>query len=193
MGASHRSGAVLVVEDDFLIAMDSKAVLAELGFHDVYIAHNLANGRALLSSRHLDLSLLDINIGPDLVFPLATEMSVRHIPIIFLTGRAQSDVPPEWSSHPILSKPLTKNTLLLVELRILGPKVRIQFERRPVLVGIELEAEEILHVSGQRLLRVGRRLDHLEHARLYTSRYFLREFNAGFTLPRSFASEPATS
>ena len=27
----------------------------------------------------------------------------------------------------------------------------------------------------------------------YISRYFLREFNAGFTLPRSFASEPATS
>ncbi len=41
MGASHRSGAVLVVEDDFLIAIDSKAVLAELGFHDVYIAHML--------------------------------------------------------------------------------------------------------------------------------------------------------
>ncbi len=86
MGASHRSGAVLVVEDDFLIAIDSKAVLAELG-------------------------LLDINIGSELVYPLAAELSVRHIPIVFLTGGAQSGVPHEWRSHPILSKPLTKRLL----------------------------------------------------------------------------------
>ena len=111
MGARHRSGAVLVVEDDFLIAIDSKAVLAELGFQDVYIAHNLANGRALLSSRHLELGLLDINIGSELVYPLAAELSVRHIPIVFLSGGAQSGVPAEWWSHPILSKPLTKRML----------------------------------------------------------------------------------
>ena len=105
MSATHRSGAVLVVEDDFLIAIDSKAVLAELGFHDVYIAHNIVKGRALLSSIHLELGLLDINIGSELVYPLAAELSVRHIPIVFLTGGAQSGVPHEWRSHPILPSP----------------------------------------------------------------------------------------
>jgi hypothetical protein len=58
--------------------------------------------------------------------------------------------------------------LLFVKLRVLGSVVRIQFERSPLLDSKKFEAEEILHVSGQRLciLVSNRRLDHLEHAQL---------------------------
>jgi DNA-binding response OmpR family regulator len=119
MGAPHRSGQVLVIADNFLIAINNKAVLAELGFRDVYIQHKLEYLRSLLSSRYLELGLLDINIGSELVYPLAAELCIRHIPIIFLTGRAPSEVPLKWLSHPILSKPLTKN-MLRVALGSLG-------------------------------------------------------------------------
>ena len=111
MAKRRYSVGVLVVEDDVLVAMDLEAILWELGFSGIHLAHDLGTGRALLLSRAPGLGILDVNIGGHLVFPLATEMRARQIPIVFSTGRPVSELPPEWARHPILRKPLDPGAL----------------------------------------------------------------------------------
>ena len=55
--------------------------------------------------------------------------------------------------------------VLVIKLCILLPIDRIEFERRTILEDKKLISKDVLHGSRERLLRVNRRLDHLEHPR----------------------------
>ena len=106
-----RAERILVVEDDPIVAANLAAMLADLGFGSVFLAHDLATGWALLLSKLPGLGILDVNLGGQLVFPLALELRARRIPIIFSTRRAPTEFPTEWTVHPILPKPLEARTL----------------------------------------------------------------------------------
>jgi hypothetical protein len=71
-------------------------------FNQVYLAHDLLMGQALLLLRPPKLGILDVQIGRDRVFPLAAEFRAKLIPIIFSAGDAASKLPPEWSTNPII-------------------------------------------------------------------------------------------
>ena len=98
MGETYRSPRVLVVEDELTIARGLQSALTELGFNEVYLAHDLPMGQALLLLRPPELGIVDVHIGRDLVFPLAVEFRAKLIPIIFSAGDAASKLPPEWST-----------------------------------------------------------------------------------------------
>lgn len=108
MGGVQPSSGVLIVEDEFLIALDIEDKFLELGFRDVHLAHTLERGRKLLHSKSIGLAFLDVNLGSELVFPLAQEIRARRIPIIFSTAHAPGHIPKEWTGYPILSKPLDR-------------------------------------------------------------------------------------
>jgi len=110
-GETYRSPRVLVVEDEPRIARGLQSALTELGFNEVYLAHDLLMGQALLLLRPPELGILDVHIGRDLVFPLAAEFRAKLIPIIFSTSDAASKLPPEWSTNPIVGKPLNIEAL----------------------------------------------------------------------------------
>ena len=103
MGETYRSPRVLVVEDEPTIAWRLQRALTELGFNEVYLAHDLPMGQALLLLRPPELGIVDVDIGRDLVFPLAVEFRAKLIPIIFSTSDAASKLPPEWSTNPIVA------------------------------------------------------------------------------------------
>ncbi len=111
MGVNGKSISILVVEDDFLVGVDVQNMLAELGFCEVRLAHDLPKAKELLDAHLPDLAILDVNIGNTLVFPLAAELAARNVPFVFSTGRAQSEFPTEWKSHRILPKPLQKSMI----------------------------------------------------------------------------------
>jgi CheY-like chemotaxis protein len=107
----YRAGRVLVVGDDVLIALHLKKMLADLGFQDVRLAYDLVAGRKALAAGSLDLAILDLTIGSALVFPLAADLKARKVPILFSTGGSPSELPPEWSGHPIIARPHDREAL----------------------------------------------------------------------------------
>ena len=106
MGLQRGTLGVLVVEDEYLVASVMEEMLRELGFTNIYLAPTLRQGLSVLVSTAVDLGILDVNIGQDLVFPLASELRSKNVPMVFATGRAAADFPAEWMSYPILSKPV---------------------------------------------------------------------------------------
>lgn len=112
MGGLQRRVSVLVVEDEFLIALDVEDKFQQLGFRDVYVVHSVEQGRDVLRDHVIGLAFLDVNLGREVVFPLAEELRARKIPIVFSTARSRRDIPVEWTGYPILGKPLEPASLM---------------------------------------------------------------------------------
>jgi DNA-binding response OmpR family regulator len=96
---------ILLVEDDFLVALDVASKLEASGFEVIGPAHSLDEGFALVRSSPLHAAVLDINLGKDLVYPLARECLDQGIPVLFVTGIDPAQIPREMRSVPRLSKP----------------------------------------------------------------------------------------
>lgn len=96
---------VLLAEDDYFIAESVATELEMSGIGPIFIAPSVAAGRAILRKEVIGLAILDINLGDELVYPLAAELAERKVPIIFHTAMSRETVMEPWSSHPILQKP----------------------------------------------------------------------------------------
>lgn len=118
-GDGRVAARALVVEDEAIIALFVEDILARLGFQDVHLAHDLATGWTLAAELSPTFAVLDVNLGRELVFPLASELRRRRIPFVFSTGNARSTMPREWQDDVIVPKPLDQ-TGLARALRTLG-------------------------------------------------------------------------
>ncbi|MEZ5659873.1 MAG: HWE histidine kinase domain-containing protein [Burkholderiaceae bacterium] len=100
------SGAVLIVEDSLLVAMDAEAACRALGAAAVDVAGGVARARELLQRTRPDFAILDIHLGDETSFALAEELLTRQIPFVFATGYGDSNViPGRFADVPVISKP----------------------------------------------------------------------------------------
>ena len=103
---------VLVVEDETLICLLLEDMLLELGCKVVGTASNFKRAAELAESEEsIDVAILDVNLGGQLVFPVADILVRRGIPFLFATGVGASGIPAGWRSHCSLQKPMTMATL----------------------------------------------------------------------------------
>jgi DNA-binding NtrC family response regulator len=96
--------AVLIVEDDPLIAWSLSQTISDEVGADVIVATNLVGAEEHLAD-NLDFALLDVNIGDGTTFALARRLAERGVPFAFASGSSRSVVPPDLMAAPFLSKP----------------------------------------------------------------------------------------
>lgn len=72
---------VLVVEDEWLIAMDLTTCLEDLGHRVVGPFLTVAEAEAAARSQPIDIAFLDINLGKEVVFPLAGVLMDTRRPV----------------------------------------------------------------------------------------------------------------
>jgi len=104
---------VLLVEDNAVIAMNTEALLEELGARKVDIAGNVATAMDLLGSEAgFDLAILDYDLGGETSLPVAERLVSAEIPIVFSSGYGEHVQLPEiFCQVPLLKKPYTLNDL----------------------------------------------------------------------------------
>jgi CheY-like chemotaxis protein len=114
--ADLRGLRVLVVEDEFLVSLDLEAMLRELGAEVIGPFSGLERAAAVARAERLDVALLDVNVGGQLVTPVADALAERAIPFVFCTGYGAASLPAPHVAVPILMKPCQaqqlKETLL---------------------------------------------------------------------------------
>jgi Response regulator of the LytR/AlgR family len=98
--------SVLVVEDDYFIAVELCRFLSAAGADVLGPARDLETGLAAVREGHIDCGVLDINLRGRMAFQIATELRARDIPIIFATGYDASMIPAELADTPRLEKPV---------------------------------------------------------------------------------------
>jgi len=99
---------VLVVEDEGIIAMLLEDMLIELGHDMVASVGNIADARQAAKCE-FDLAILDVNLGRESSYPLATDFNARGIPFILSTGYSRLGA--EWGEGVILQKPFEVKAL----------------------------------------------------------------------------------
>lgn len=97
--------SVLLVEDEALIRMMLVEMIEEAGHSVVAEAGDVGKGAALASKADFDLAILDINIGGDVITPIASTVADRGKPFFFVSGYGSSGVPDRFKGTPVLRKP----------------------------------------------------------------------------------------
>jgi len=99
--------AILVVEDEYLLADDLCTALSESKATIVGPAPTLEQALALLrTSDRLDGAILDINLRGEPVFPLADELLARNLPFVFTTGYDEAAIPERFQHIARCEKPV---------------------------------------------------------------------------------------
>lgn len=86
-----KGASVLLLEDEYLIAMDAEEILRELGAAKVATAATLADAERLVASDAFDLAMLDVNINGEMSLPLAQSLRARGVPVVLATGYEMRD------------------------------------------------------------------------------------------------------
>jgi CheY-like chemotaxis protein len=120
MGSDQR---ILVVEDEFLIAIHVADIVADLGFAVVGPVGTVDQALALARTERLDGAVLDVNLSGQLVFPLAQLLVVRSVPFILTSGYDANGLPAEWRKTPHLRKPVEERELARLALSTFRPLV----------------------------------------------------------------------
>jgi CheY-like chemotaxis protein len=113
----------LVLDDEFLIALDIQQILESAGAASVTCAGNAEDAlAALASSVAFDFAVLDVILSgaTRTSLTVAAALAERNTPFIFLTGMRGEDVHTrKFPKAPVLEKPYEASLLLSAVLRAL--------------------------------------------------------------------------
>ncbi len=98
---------VLVVEDQFVIALDMERMLRTLGAGAVDLAASIPDALATIARTPPDLAILDLKLRTETTVPIAEALQARAIPLVFATGYADlGAMPASLRDRPLLGKPV---------------------------------------------------------------------------------------
>lgn len=110
-----RALSVLLVEDNFLLAMDMERTLVESGCNVVGPVSSVEEGLRIIEKVAIDGAILDINIRGGTSQPIAEALERRGLPFFFITGYGSPQMLPERLRQVLrLSKPINARRLLEV-------------------------------------------------------------------------------
>lgn len=103
---------ILLVEDDFLIAMQLEAVLLAAGYDVLGPVATVRKALHALAEERPAAAILDVNLGDETAFPVADALAERAVPFVFCTGRDLATLPAAYRRRPMLRKPCDATELL---------------------------------------------------------------------------------
>ena len=110
--AARLAGTVLLVEDNMIIALEAEDTLLALGAGNVLVASNVAEALRLMTIETPSFALLDVNLGSEMSWPIASRLRELGVRYAFATGYSDHfDVPLEHRSVPMITKPYTRDSL----------------------------------------------------------------------------------
>ncbi len=96
---------IIIVEDDYYQAHDSKQMLEEAGAAVILVSSVVPDLAELQSEGRIDAALIDINLGQGLTLDFARLLREKAIPFVFLTGYDAGMLPEDLADIPCISKP----------------------------------------------------------------------------------------
>jgi CheY-like chemotaxis protein len=109
---------ILVVEDEFLIALDIAGALEQGGLQVIGPLASVRDALSALEREHVDGALLDANLGGEQVGKVADALFARRVPFAFVSGYGREQLPPQHRSVPLIGKPFTSEALLGMVARV---------------------------------------------------------------------------
>jgi DNA-binding NtrC family response regulator len=112
MSDRPQRSTILLVEDEPLLAMDVERLLGEVGFHVMGPVTTISRAIRSIEAERPSLTVVDLNLGGEMVFPLLDILADRAIPFVIVTGHSIEMVPSRHRHRPFLQKPYEPAALL---------------------------------------------------------------------------------
>jgi two-component sensor histidine kinase len=103
---------ILLIEDETLIAFELAAILEDAGATLLGPAPTIASALEMIGTTDIDGALLDGNLQGDPVDSIATALTNKAIPFLFVTGYGSENLPAAFDHIGIVSKPFDTQHLL---------------------------------------------------------------------------------
>jgi CheY-like chemotaxis protein len=115
--------AVLIVEDNALIALDLETIMLNCGVGHVQIAATVPQALALIEAETFHAALLDVRVRETLTLPVATALRAAGTPFAFVTGYdAGGDMLDGFKSQTLITKPYAEQQICDVLTTLLMPE-----------------------------------------------------------------------
>jgi DNA-binding response OmpR family regulator len=82
---------ILIVEDEFLIAMDLQQLLEDCGWRVIGPAATVQDALGLIEDELPSVALLDVNLGSELVTPVAEALRALGVPFALASAHAKPE------------------------------------------------------------------------------------------------------
>ena len=106
------SAKILIVEDEFLVAMEMEAILQDAGHSPVGIAPDLCTAQSYFDEA-LDLALVDLNLRDGLTGPqIGQLLGERGVPVMFVTANPRLLGDGIAGTIGVITKPTDQHTLI---------------------------------------------------------------------------------
>lgn len=102
---------VLIVEDDERLALMLEDMLLMSGYVVDYSA-TIEGAERVLAQERIDVAVLDIQVGGQLVFPFAKRLMGAEVPFLFASSVAPGDIPADFRWQPLVRKPYTAGQIV---------------------------------------------------------------------------------
>lgn len=103
----HRSGCILILEDEPFIALDLEYVLKDAGFN-TRVCGSCAEAMQWLSCETPMAAVLDVELKDGPCAAVASILHVRNVPFVVHSGSTKSDIPKIFANGVWLEKPSDK-------------------------------------------------------------------------------------
>ena len=106
---------VFVVEDEAMVSMMLEDMLAEFGCIVAGVAATVDEALALVQATpDIDAAILDVNLGGEMIYPVADVLVARHIPFVFSTAYGTPELTRRYPVSRLLNKPYAPEELASV-------------------------------------------------------------------------------
>jgi DNA-binding response OmpR family regulator len=96
---------ILVLDDEYLAALEVQQTLEDLGAEVVGPLGRLEQAQAVARERMLDGAILDVRLDGKTSYPLARQLLEAKVVVVFLTGYERGLIDAEFTDVPRLTKP----------------------------------------------------------------------------------------
>lgn len=102
---------LLLLEDEFLIAMDVEQLCHDHGAAEVVIVRSLAD--AVSGGANFDAAIVDVMLGGESTLPYAAQLRENGVPFIFASGYSdRKDIEADFPGVAIVGKPFSGEDLV---------------------------------------------------------------------------------
>ena len=101
---------VLLAEDEAIIGMMMREFLLDYGLFVVGPCCTV-NEALAAAAAEFDCAILDLNLGGDSIYPVASMLGERNVPFAFVTGYGRESIDGRFACTPVLQKPITRESL----------------------------------------------------------------------------------
>ncbi len=112
---------ILVIEDEYLIALEIQSVLADAGFAEVVHAATEEEALARIEQGGFAAALADANLHGRGIGRIAAALFSHAIPFVIVTGYERESLPAEVVKVPLIEKPFDSRLLVQTMVRLTTP------------------------------------------------------------------------